>query len=315
MPFVGVLVRFRANYTPKAGVVRLGLESLDEEAGMGDAPPSDSSLWYFGMMKRVYYIEGWAGLYKGISIIAAILAVPIGAVTSQQQSPSFFKWGNTIYTLLRLSLNNLTVIDFVLATISAILLVPIRIVINRAIVIPRKLAAFDARSALHVLLSPEERAQPLRLFLAPGVALAYTLEALTPPALIGILILIASVSIPLLVGLAVPIVLLTTALVTPLQVIAARLTLQRRGSDSETLDSNALHEQPVYGDGESVMQLRTEEAPYTSLLDCARKIVLEEGWGVLTRAWWVTVLTMLPLLAAPAIALYLAGQRLDVLSN
>ncbi|KAJ7677069.1 mitochondrial carrier [Mycena polygramma] len=301
MPFVGVLVRFRANYTPKAGAVRLGLESLDEEAGMGDASPSDSSLWYFGMMKRVYRIEGWAGLYKGLmpsiigGIIAAAVAAPIGAVTSQQWSPGFLKW----------------VIDFVLATIPAMLLVPVRIIVNRAIVTPNKLAAFDARGALRVLLSPAERAQPLRLYLAPGVAFAYILEALVPPALIGILILIAGASLPLLVGCAVPVILFTTALVTPLQVIAVRLTLQRRGS--ETLDPDTIHEQPVYEENESVTQFRTEEAPYTSLLDCARKIVAEEGWGVLTRAWWVTVLTMLPLLVAPALALWFAGQKLDIL--
>jgi endo-1,4-beta-mannosidase len=62
MPFVGVLVRYRANYTPKAGAVR-----LDDEPGLPGNLTSDASLSYFGMMQRVYRIEGWGGLYKGLS--------------------------------------------------------------------------------------------------------------------------------------------------------------------------------------------------------------------------------------------------------
>lgn len=63
MPFLGVLIRFRANYTPKIGLVR-----LDDEGGVGASPStSDADLSYFGMMKRVHRVEGWTGLYKGIS--------------------------------------------------------------------------------------------------------------------------------------------------------------------------------------------------------------------------------------------------------
>jgi hypothetical protein len=59
---VGVLVRYRANYTPKAAAVR-----LDDEPGVPSTLTSDASLSYFGMMKRVYHIEGLGGLYKGLS--------------------------------------------------------------------------------------------------------------------------------------------------------------------------------------------------------------------------------------------------------
>jgi hypothetical protein len=63
MPFMGVLIRYRADYIPKAGGV-----SLDNEDGVGVAPrSSEPATSYFGMMNRVYRIEGWAGLYKGIS--------------------------------------------------------------------------------------------------------------------------------------------------------------------------------------------------------------------------------------------------------
>jgi hypothetical protein len=62
MPFAGVLIRYRANYTPETGTVR-----LDDEAGPGIALRTDPSIGYFGMMKRVHRLEGWAGLYKGTS--------------------------------------------------------------------------------------------------------------------------------------------------------------------------------------------------------------------------------------------------------
>jgi hypothetical protein len=45
------------------------------------------------------------------------------------------------------------------------------------------------------------------------------------------------------------------------------------------------------------MHFRTEEVPYTGLLVCGRKIVAEEGWGVLARAWWLTVIRMVLSLA------------------
>jgi hypothetical protein len=48
MPFVGVLVRYRANYVPKR--VR-----LDAEDGVVNETGSD--ITYFGMMKRVHRIE------------------------------------------------------------------------------------------------------------------------------------------------------------------------------------------------------------------------------------------------------------------
>jgi hypothetical protein len=62
MPFYGVLVRYRANYTPKRGV-----QLRDEDGSAADTPSSDTPNSYFQMMKRVHRVEGWAGLYKGLS--------------------------------------------------------------------------------------------------------------------------------------------------------------------------------------------------------------------------------------------------------
>ena len=59
VPLTGVLVRFRANYTPK------GLQ-LDGEGGVQPhtGPVVNS---YFAMFARVRRLEGWLGLYKGFS--------------------------------------------------------------------------------------------------------------------------------------------------------------------------------------------------------------------------------------------------------
>ncbi|KAJ7608005.1 hypothetical protein DFH06DRAFT_1018216, partial [Mycena polygramma] len=276
MPFVGVLVRYRANYVPKGGAVR-----LDDEIGPGAALISDSSLSYFGMMKRVHRIEGWAGLYKGImpsiaaSLLIAVLFVPVTVVLG-------YAGDTNPYAIA---------ITFAASILPVLLLIPAQIIINRAITTPHKLAAFAPRTALRILLSPAERAQPLRLYLAPGVALALLLEGLIAPALS----LLHHVARPLPRGAALggtlPVILVATALLTPLEVMLARLTLQRRGPEPAATEDAA----PVYTATESVMDFRTESGAvaYTGLVDCARKIVAEEGWVVLTRAWWLTAFGML----------------------
>ncbi|KAJ7092949.1 mitochondrial carrier [Mycena belliarum] len=292
LPFAGVLIRFRANYTPKTGALR-----LDGEDGMGSHASPDTSLSYFGMMARVYRIEGWTGLYKGLmpsiisGLVASVIVIPL-----------------TLVLALRVKVGPHGRVDFpdrtsadmwvltgALSIIPALLLVPFTIVTNRAITTPHKLAAFDARAALRVLLSPSERAQPLRLYLAPGVALASVLEVLITLAL-SLLCTAVAPRVPLgaALGGGVPLFLLTVALLTPLQVLAARLTLQRRGPAPDATD--ALDATPTYA--EEVVEFRTEAEPYTGLLDCGRKIVAEEGWGVLTRAWWLTALTVLLTLPA-----------------
>ncbi|KAJ7852822.1 hypothetical protein B0H14DRAFT_799430 [Mycena olivaceomarginata] len=294
MPFAGVLIRYRANYTPKTGTVR-----LDDEAGPGIAPRTDPSIGYFGMMKRVHRLEGWAGLYKGTmpTIVASLIVVaPFTLLAALQYSH-----GRIIIIPDHSSIVR-SIVYLGMSLIPALLFVPLQIIYNRAITTPHRLAAFDARTALRVLLSPAERAQPLRLYLAPGVAFAILLKSLVSPAL---MILRAATSwLPggFALGGAIPVVLLTTAILTPLEVLVARLSLQRRdGAPVVEVDAAAVPPPPVYSE-EPVMEFRgTGESadfdggkePYTGLLDCARKIVAEEGWVVLTRAWWLTVVLLL----------------------
>jgi hypothetical protein len=37
-------------------------------------------------------------------------------------------------------------------------------------------------------------------------------------------------------------------------------------------------------------RLRNEKDPYLGLTDCAKRILDEEGWMALYRAWWLTML-------------------------
>jgi hypothetical protein len=38
------------------------------------------------------------------------------------------------------------------------------------------------------------------------------------------------------------------------------------------------------------LSLRSEGDPYLGLVDCAKRIITEEGWMTLYRAWWITFL-------------------------
>ncbi|KAJ7633307.1 hypothetical protein B0H17DRAFT_1108097 [Mycena rosella] len=288
MPFVGVLVRYRANYTPKFGGVHLGEEGLV-------AAPSADSLSYFAMIRRVHRIERWAGLYKGTmpsilaSLIVAVIIMPISLLLSL---------GHTVLPNGRVHMPAqagiaMWILNFALSTIPVMLLIPMQIITNRAITTPQKLATFDAAGGLRALLSPAERAQPLRLYRTPGVVLAILLEALVGPAL-SLLEHTAAPRLPLgpALGAALPVIAIATALLTPLQVLGTRLMLQRL-DDAPAADADA---PPAYE--EVVMDFRTQGPPYTGLFDCARTMVREEGARVLFRAWWLTALVMvLPLLA------------------
>jgi hypothetical protein len=142
------------------------------------------------------------------------------------------------------------------------------------------------------LLSPAERAQPVRLYFTPGVALSEVLQGLVSPT-ISILLqfvpgLYLSHRLPLLVA-ALPVIALATAMLTPLQVMGTRLTLQRLDATPEVPADTA---PPMYSE-EEVMEFRTQQAPYTSLFNCGKQMMEEEGVRVLFRAWWVTPLFIL----------------------
>ncbi|KAJ7463157.1 hypothetical protein FB451DRAFT_1403800 [Mycena latifolia] len=280
LPYQCTLIRYQTNYTPKAVVGPLDLKTK--------APSSERATSYFEMMDRVDYIEGSSGLYKGLmpciifGAIFTLVIVPVRTFLAPGYRAGFPH--GYIQLLAHPGIAD-WLLSFALSTVPALLLVPVEIIIYRAITTPHKLATFDAGAALGVLLSPSERAQPLRLYLAPGVALASVLEALIRYTLS----LLHYLFVPRLppaatLGGGLPVVMLAAALMTPLEVMGGRLKLQRRRPEPP-------------GDTKverlAVMNFRTEKEPYTGLFDCGRKMVQEEGWGALTRGWCLNVLLLL----------------------
>ncbi|KAK7055827.1 hypothetical protein R3P38DRAFT_3170487 [Favolaschia claudopus] len=336
MPFAGALVRFRANYTPKTGAVRLtdGEHAASDVRARDADSAVDATFGYFGMFARVWRLERWAGLYKGSvptlisTLIAFVVIIPIAILLAQGDirgpippyptelpSPS----SSSFSALLAQAAPPPHILfpqiwlHYLAGIITALLLIPLQILINRAITTPYilPLRRGSTRTALRTLLSPSERAKPLRLYLTPGVALGVLCESLIAPALV--LLRAATRSLPggfHLAG-AIPSVLLSVLLGTPLAVAVVRLTLQRRGpegsGEAEALlgegagsEGQAVLKRYTPLGGESVLEVRGDAVGasligvenvggemYTGLVDCLRKVVREEGWGVLARAWWV----------------------------
>lgn len=93
----------------------------------------------------------------------------------------------------------------------------------------------------------------------------------------------------------VAIALLKTIIITPLEVIFLRLSIQPNrvapefnSTSQEESDTEEARE--YAGVEEDVINLRTEREPYVGLIDCGKRIIEEEGWGALYRVWWWTTL-------------------------
>jgi hypothetical protein len=291
VPLTGALVRFRANYNPK------GLQ-LDAEGGaQPHTGPVVSS--FFGMLKRVYRIEGRPGLYKGLmptTISTLILTFFVlgffntghrGAYSPPPAGP-LGMLGYSIFAML--------------------LSLPSKIITYRAITTPHKLPYFKPIYSLRVLLTPTERRRPWIIYLTPGLLTTQVLHiAYVVLALRSIRhLLLPSLSQPgapkredistVALSIYFVIALLSTVILTPLEVIATRLAIQRNHAapefnsvvQEEEGDTEELAE--YSGAEEDVIGLRSEKDPYLGMIDCAKSIMQEEGYKALYRAWWLTLL-------------------------
>ncbi|OAX43315.1 mitochondrial carrier [Rhizopogon vinicolor AM-OR11-026] len=293
VPLVGTLVRFRAHYNPK------GLQ-LDSE---GDVQPHTGPVIssYIGMLRRVHRIEGWPGLYKGLmpTLLSTLLI--------------------TVFLMMFLSESNLRsgkysapdggAVGILFYSIFAMLVsLPQVIITNRAITTPHKLPYFDAIYSLRILLTPTERRRPWILYLTPGLLATQVAH------IAYVIIFLRSIRQLLLPELANPgmprreeispaklviffvLALMSTVILAPLEVIAIRLSIQRNhaapefNSISQEEDGDAEEATEYAGADEDVIGLRTDREPYIGMVDCAKRIVDEEGWSALYRAWWLTTL-------------------------
>ncbi|GJJ06305.1 hypothetical protein Clacol_000496 [Clathrus columnatus] len=295
----GVLVRFRANYSPK------GLQ-LDEDGGaQPHAGPVVRS--YFAMFGRVVKLEGWTGLFKGImpsilstSVVTVFLWFYIGS--TMPSSPGRYSSPAT-------SPLQVLVYSIVIATIG----LPVTILINRSITTPYLLPWSNSRYSLRRLFTPTELAKPWILYTTPGLLGAKLLHLVY---VVLVLRTFRTLLLPSINKLAngtydgetripsdftvlrfvtyIIIAALSTVILCPLEVIATRLSLQRNhpttipyqaASQEETVEPDEM-----YAGTEDVIGLRNEYDPYTGFTDAAKRMVEEEGWRALYRGWWVTLL-------------------------
>jgi len=292
VPLTGALVRFRANYNPK------GL-TLDSEGGAQPyTGPVVSS--FFAMLRRVYKLEGWAGLYKGLmptllttSVVVIFAVYALGATNSHHgaySAPDIGVFGTLVYSVFLMMVS-----------------LPSVIIRYRSITTPHRLPYFAPVQALRVLLTPTERRMPWILYLTPGLMATNVAHIAFVAVILGTLrrlilprftpdVPITEQFSMLRIGLFFILVALSTAVLTPLEVISARLAIQRNHADagynsvSQEVEGDAEEVAEYAGAGEDVIGLRSEGDPYLGLMDCAKRIVDEEGWRTLYRAWWLTML-------------------------
>ncbi|KAG6819579.1 hypothetical protein H0H93_010505 [Arthromyces matolae] len=293
VPLTGVLIRFRANYNPKA--LRLDAEG-GAQAHTGPVIHS-----YFGMMSRVYRLEGWPGLYKGfMPTLLSTLVVSIFILTfldtprerhGAYRAPETGILGTLIYSVLMMLIS-----------------LPTAILTYRSITTPHKLSYFRLMQSLRVLLTPTERRRPWILYFTPGLLAAEVLHIAVVVLGLGPLrrLLVPELSAKsertfgdisiLKLSIYLIIVALSTFILTPLEVIATRLAIQRNhasaeyNSVSQEVEGDVEEPTEFSGTDEDVIGLRHEADPYLGLVDCGKRIIEEEGWMSLYRAWWVTLL-------------------------
>ncbi|KAF9566722.1 hypothetical protein CPC08DRAFT_740510 [Agrocybe pediades] len=292
VPLTGVLVRFRANYNPK------GLQ-LDPEGGT-DLYTGPIVKSYFGMLQRVYQLEGWPGLYKGLmpTAISTLFISLIVLFTMDTDKPRHGSYRAPEVGILG---------TMIYSVIMMIISLPTAILTYRSITTPYKLSYFNAMASLRILLTPTELRRPWILYLTPGLMAAEVLHIAIVTLFLGPLrrVLLPALSEPGLIPTGSStfklivycvILLISVLALTPLEVIATRLAIQRNhaspefNSVAQEVDGDS-EDAVLYGNGEEeVIGLRHEGDPYHGLVDCAQRIINEEGWMTLYRAWWITLL-------------------------
>ncbi|KAJ7783240.1 hypothetical protein B0H16DRAFT_1496062 [Mycena metata] len=291
VPLTGILVRFRANYTPR------GLALDSEGSAVPHTGPVVNS--YFGMFRRVWQIEGLAGLYKGLmpTFLAAFTISLVILTFMDTSSPRHGQYRAPAAGLLGSLFYSISMMIFSL---------PITIITYRAITTPHKLPYFQPAKSLRVLLTPTERRRPWIIYTTPGLFLsqclhvAYVTLCLAPLHRLLVPIHEEGVSYPQLspvkLGIYFVVVIFSAGILTPLEVMSTRLAIQRNqasaeyNSVSQEIEGDAEDVPEFAGAEEDVIGLRTEAEPYTGLLDCGKTIINEEGFRALYRAWWITLL-------------------------
>ncbi|KAK0469704.1 uncharacterized protein EV420DRAFT_1634122 [Desarmillaria tabescens] len=281
VPFTGILVRYRAIYHPT------------EDAN--ETPT------FWGIAKKVYQKQGLNGLGSGLG--PTLLSVFLARLWPYPLPPK-------LYISPSPATINYSLISALMGTLYYVFVL---VLVYRSIAATRQLDLLKPKESLHYLLSDYERKKPWAIYQIPGLLPALIINVFINIQVIRPLhYLIFPINLPEDISitetcLRTTCILLTAALgaavLTPLEVIATRLALQRSygpGNSEETRDV------PLEGPGDAKasdslapdnviigLRLRDEDKPYSNLLDCAKMIVQEEGWRALYRGWFITFLGVL----------------------
>ncbi|KAJ8081178.1 hypothetical protein PM082_018021 [Marasmius tenuissimus] len=287
MPLLGALVRWRVHYDPDR--VRLG----DSERPKTEPGPLVTG--YFSTVRRVYRLEGWAGLYKGFwpsvfnTLVPLLVALP------------FLDGDMNLEIGRQARFGDYGVVGPVLQVVTGLVIgIPMHVFTTRAIVTPYKLRSSRPLVSYRLLLSPIERRQPWKIYILPGLFVSQFANLL-----LGVFLIPAMATwlgqfverqrTPALATvLVIGFVLLGPCLQTLFQVSLSRFAVQKTQSAEE--DDNSVETAAdiaaaarVESYSEDVIALR-DDHPYLNFADYVSKVTAEEGWRVLLRAWWVSFL-------------------------
>lgn len=331
MPIQVVLTASRANYTPKAvNLNQQSIESSPSTSALGflygfyfykDAisttgTSEKTTLSFFGRIKR---LEGSKGLYRGtVWFILSMHVLMLIALSI----------GLSIYFLSRkLSIDAEHVyVGWEGELLTMFITFPLSVIQARAIVHPVRLNWFNLRDSLKNVTNESEYSQPWRLYKIPGAFLAYfsrwfligPCTRLLKWNFIGGGVSMSNENSPItfstrLLGI-VPLfvwLVVLVSIVTMLDCIFVRLAIQRsKKSYRETIDTTGSQAGDIEAmrSSEPIVSLRPcfgEQhpgwnyfnfpylEPYKGILDCARKMRDEEGWGSLRRAALVSMVSCL----------------------
>ncbi|CUA75799.1 hypothetical protein RSOLAG22IIIB_06080 [Rhizoctonia solani] len=311
VPICGTIVRLRANYTPK-GLQLYQVDDANTNESTHVAPethigPSISAI--FNMTSRIYRLEGWSGFYKGfMPAYASTILFTLWAILSVPDHPEYMPR----CSMHAPSTNILRGLLYGFGTL--IISIPYEILFNRTVCTPHRLPCFKPMQALRIILTPYEIRKPWMLYLTPGllatrmliivwvVAVARVVRAKLLPSLAdGVSSLrdpenpdwTIKFLDPTQLGTLFLFCVCSTITLCPLEVIATRLSIQRNWSKTDTDHATGGVVEPTVeyiGQEEDVIALRSDEDPYTGLVDCVQRMVREEGVGSLFRAWWLTMI-------------------------
>ncbi|KAJ4467938.1 mitochondrial carrier domain-containing protein [Lentinula edodes] len=288
VPLTGVLVRFRAQYNPR------GLQLDVDGTPQPHTGPVIRS--YFAMMKRVYRIEGWAGLYKGLmpTLLSTLFVTGVILTFMDTPSPSHGRYHAPNTSLLG---------TLFYSIIMMLISLPTSIITYRYAKFVSECGLGLIDISFRAILTPTERRKPWILYLTPGLLASEVLHIVIVVVGLGPLrrLLLPKPELGSYpdysltkLGIYIVVVLITTAVLSPLEVMSIRLAIQRNHASAEY---NSVS-QEIEGDAEDNTEFSGNEEDvitfvrlcYLGLVDCAKRMVDEEGFSSMYRAWWITLL-------------------------